>query len=1488
MSGKNGKEVGRVSLRVLPNMDDFKREAERDINKSKGVEVKVRPKLDNAFKRELSELSDDSAITPKLDLAKARAEFKKFLSQAKLNRNIDLSSSVSIDPQLFKEFDTQLNKLKRSKKTLIEVGVVGERSDVWGRFLASTLKGAETAGKALSEAIDKELNRNPVRSWDVQGFREQVAAEAARKRALEEEASQISRVTKLTKKLGEVRKAAQDRIRQGKKNELPIYLTVATDRLDKQVRAEVKKLRKDRSVRKLMRTSKAGWVNATPNLNPGHFGLLQIEAATKRLDRMEKGTAEYSKAVERVYQQIRTLYNRSGKGTNPLTTFVGEADWYAKQISRFEKNSARLNRIKTKMAATALATQLKMDSDKPGFLGRAAKTVNFSKTQLPKFAGAVKNTAKKVNTEVAGMSSKFKDLGQQMKKTLSNRVSKRSSGSGGRKILGLTRIGWITAAVSSLAAPAISIVSGALSTLPALGLAAGAALGAVALGFDGVKNAAKAMNPAIEKAQGALSAVMQEGMTPEFEKLGGALEQTIPGLEKVGKGTVAMFRGFTDAVSSKDGIQTLNKLLDNTAGLFTKMEPGVKDMTSGLLVMAEAGSRAFGELGGSFSSGMQKFRIEVQKLADSGALTRAFSSTTQMLGSFSTNVGRIIRGGINELPRMTESVNAFFDGIGRGVEKMMPSFTSLSNFVLGRLGTLADNIGVVFETIGPKLESIFSGLTPGFDSLINGLGDSLSPILDNVGSFLSGLTPGASEILSGIGTSLSELGNTLAAHPELGQNLQSLGAAIGNLFSTLSGTNTGNGLFGGKPLVTESDIEALSKAAALITRFVNDINASVTAFTGGDIGKKISHQLRSLGNELTFNSGWFDNAEQNFREELFSARNNIESSVSEYAASIRGVMERAQTDLSIDLSPQIKELDAAKTRADVDRVMQSVADILNEVSQGNPVPTKINVEPTAEVAPTTDLTASMQSAVEPAKQSLSEAFNGLGADLGATVDTELQSAMAQTDAAIANAATGIGASLGNALGGVEIPIEGLSANITASLDGLASSISAKIAEISNSASAEMANMVTSLATSLGGISAEVTTSLSGVSTGVQTAFSGIPEVVSSSLAGVPATMAAVFTDASAQANAAINAGLATAEGTLGGFGGRAQAAMGNMSGVLYASGQALVQGFINGINSKSGELEAAASNLASKARAYFPFSPAKKGPFSGRGYTTYSGKALATGFAEGITSGSGAVTSATSGMLSDVQSQFLSASAGVSAAFADFDGEMARINRERLEAPVKLANAKKIQRAVDSYDKRMEEFKKKQAESKNPEKLKEPVLELPELEEPDYTKMDRSFQAYYIDSVKEYLNSSFVDAVRDFGVASQLQAAINDGLARFRAQAGNHPILDQIEAGVNDPKFGDRITKALEEAKIGEIPVNFAIANLEQLKSDLGMSGNSVASNLIDAALSFDPNQSDSNKERWAEEKGDKAPAVHYHVLSVDEALKLEDLRQRKAMMKID
>jgi len=77
-------------------------------------------------------------------------------------------------------------------------------------------------------------------------------------------------------------------------------------------------------------------------------------------------------------------------------------------------------------------------------------------------------------------------------------------------------------------------------------------------------------------------------------------------------------------------------------------------------------------------------------------------------------------------------------------------------------------------------------------------------------------------------------------------------------------------------------------------------------------------------------------------------------------------------------------------------------------------------------------------------------------------------------------------------------------------------------------------------------------------------------------------------------------------------------AVSNIGTWLIASGRSLIDGFTAGISDRADEAKKSVSNVLSDIRDLFPFSPAKEGPFSGKGWVLYSGMSIGDAMADGI------------------------------------------------------------------------------------------------------------------------------------------------------------------------------------------------------------------------------------------------------------------------------
>ena len=91
---------------------------------------------------------------------------------------------------------------------------------------------------------------------------------------------------------------------------------------------------------------------------------------------------------------------------------------------------------------------------------------------------------------------------------------------------------------------------------------------------------------------------------------------------------------------------------------------------------------------------------------------------------------------------------------------------------------------------------------------------------------------------------------------------------------------------------------------------------------------------------------------------------------------------------------------------------------------------------------------------------------------------------------------------------------------------------------------------------------------------------------------------------------------------------------------LVEAGKHLIDGLINGIKNKIGDLTGVAKKVAQTIKDHLPFSPAKVGPLSGAGNPYNSGQAIAQLIAAGMMGGIPVVSQASNAIASAVSSTF--------------------------------------------------------------------------------------------------------------------------------------------------------------------------------------------------------------------------------------------------------
>ena len=232
------------------------------------------------------------------------------------------------------------------------------------------------------------------------------------------------------------------------------------------------------------------------------------------------------------------------------------------------------------------------------------------------------------------------------------------------------------------------------------------------------------------------------------------------------------------------------------------------------------------------------------------------------------------------------------------------------------------------------------------------------------------------------------------------------------------------------------------------------------------------------------------------------------------------------------------------------------------------------------------------------------------------------SAISANSAAVAGFISGFGASLASGL-------QTLGATVVAALPSIGQSIASALPTLIPALMSAITSVITSLAAALPGIAVAIIDQLPAIIGGLATGIlNGLPTLISAFIS-VATSIAANFPSifmAVACAVPAIIGNIARPFARLGGqILGYIRSIPSQIIGIfaragswLVNSGAALMNGFKQGILDAVEGVKSAVSGALQKVRDFFPFSPAKVGPFSGSGYTSVSGEHLMRDFGKAI------------------------------------------------------------------------------------------------------------------------------------------------------------------------------------------------------------------------------------------------------------------------------
>ena len=267
----------------------------------------------------------------------------------------------------------------------------------------------------------------------------------------------------------------------------------------------------------------------------------------------------------------------------------------------------------------------------------------------------------------------------------------------------------VVAAVAALAAPALALASGALVSLPAAAAAALTPIGAVALGIDGIKNAASQLSPDLDRLKAKMSSTFEDRLTPTFRQLRSLFPTLERSLSNVAHGISDVAQSLTDTITSSRGMDKIESTINNIGEAVSSSAPGFGSLTSGLLSLADRVSAKFPRLSDTVNGWFDSFDRWVDRVSTAGPdgiapLDRAMTSFGDTMGELLGLVKDLASSGFEFLsdPEFGKSMKDFVADTRTLVRDLLPGLKTLFEQGAGFFGVIVDGLDKLDKWEPPK------------------------------------------------------------------------------------------------------------------------------------------------------------------------------------------------------------------------------------------------------------------------------------------------------------------------------------------------------------------------------------------------------------------------------------------------------------------------------------------------------------------------------------------------------------------------------------------------------------------------------------------------------------------------------------------------------------------------------------------------------------------------------------------------------------------
>lgn len=483
-----------------------------------------------------------------------------------------------------------------------------------------------------------------------------------------------------------------------------------------------------------------------------------------RSDRVEIGVDLDADGLGR---EVKAATKRAGRGAQ-VTVGGGLDDGFLSQMQR-DVNAA-LRSIDADVPLTADGERLRRDARaKVAEIQSSMASMALEVPLDPEASAAAKAD---LASEIAELQALAKS--QKINVPLgvdANALSSLAKGSGGLGggaggLGGMAGPGGIAALLGAAVVGAVAL-GAVLASLPALLMSIVGPIGVIALGWDGIAQAAKEASPGFKALKDAVSERFASDLAPAFKQLGDALPKLIPSFTALAGALSTAFSGVIDKLTSPEGLAKVSGIIDNITQAVEILSPVLGPMVDVFLDFALNGTKAFVDNAPALLGALQTLTDLFTWLNDSGVIYAAVSAFAQMV-----TFGLLLVGALTAISMGLAAVwtwgNMVVGTIG-GL--LVGAVTTAHGVLVGMLSGLIARLGT--------LPGLVLSVLVGIPALVGGIFTSAMSLA------LSAASSGVSTVVSAVALLPSLILGALAG---LGSQLLSLASsAMSSMASGVSG-----------------------------------------------------------------------------------------------------------------------------------------------------------------------------------------------------------------------------------------------------------------------------------------------------------------------------------------------------------------------------------------------------------------------------------------------------------------------------------------------------------------------------------------------------------------------------------------------------------------------------------------------------------------------------------------------------------------------------